>query len=1150
MACGSGCCGPPPDSAGAPPSNMAAGSPEPSAMQEPDAASVCCSDCSDVATSVQVHKDGTTSKESAPAACHDDGCCGQAVKPESAGHSAANDANQSHDSKKTDTCCPSESAKKLDRVATPDCCDDTTVPCCDDSCLDRLALRACEGEKEMVLITDSESTCHGVEDGRPCGHHTRVTRAAYSATLDALGCICRALLALGQESCCAPKERSSIDRKRGSRRNSARSILSRKMGVNCCGEGSCGSGSAQKPEASHGSHGSHHSHSSRASHDHHGHNAEHAVNINSSKDPCCGDCDSASPSSQLSENAPHSSPSSDPEKGFSEADWEHVVLSVTGMDCSSCENTVKRSFRPIPQVKNLQTSTTLARAEFDLDPSLGTLKDVLTRLHTTCNHTFTRIVIEDYSIDLITNNPSALAAEKEQWPKGVKRVSITSKNTVRVSYQPEKLGARDLVQGGWGGSMELAPPPVDPTIATGKKDLKRDFWMTVFSAILTVPVLVMAWAPLPEDHIAYGAASLALATIIQVVVAGPFYQKAFKALFYNRQIDMDLLIVVSTSAAYIFSVITFALLLSDQPLSVDQFFETSTLLITLIMVGRLAATFARHKAVASISVRSLQTQTAILVAEDGDKEIDTRLFQYGDRFKVAPDSIVPTDGTVINGVSEVDESMITGESLPCKKEARSPVIAGTINGSGPLIVRLNRLPADNTIAAIAKMVDKANLSKAEIQNLADKVASYFVPVIIGITLATFFIWLAVGVKVNDLSGREAATQAITYAIAALIVSCPCAIGLAVPMVIVVSTGIAADHGVVFKSAESIEVARRASHVVFDKTGTLTEGKLSIVNKTFIEEGHDPKVSTALLLGLVESIKHPVSAAVAAHLRSEGFEPLEVDKIKSLPGKGVTGVTPTNLQLKAGNSRWLHLGQDPRIQTILGSARSAFCFTIDGSLAAVFGLADTIRDDAMETVAALQGRGIQCYIFSGDDDGIVQSVASAVGIPAANIRSQCTPDMKQEHVKGLKLGASNRGPRWCFGLLPGKKSPPVVIFCGDGTNDSVAIKEATIGVAIQHDSEGGSAGIGADVAKSVADVVLVVPHLKGILTMVAVSRKAVGRIWVNFYWSFIYNIFAILLAAGAFESRNVRIPPAYAGLGELVSVVPVILLALLLKWEKF
>lgn len=850
------------------------------------------------------------------------------------------------------------------------------------------------------------------------------------------------------------------------------------------------------------------------------------------------------------ENGPQLSSNSDPEKGFSEADWEHVVLSVSGMDCSSCENTVKKSFKPILQVKNLQTSTTLARAEFDLDPSLGTLNDVLKRLDTTCDHTFTRIVIEDYSIDLIADNPSALASTEGQWPNGVKRITVTGKNTVRVSYKPEIVGARDLVEKGWGGPMELAPPPVDSTIATGKKDLRRDTWMTLFSIILTIPVLVMAWADLPEKDIAYGAASLTLATIVQVVVAGPFYRKASKALFYNRQIDMDLLIVISTSAAYIFSVVTFALLLSDQPLSVDQFFETSTLLITLIMVGRLAATFARHKAVASISVRSLQTQTAILVAQGGDKEIDTRLFQYGDCFKVAPDSIIPTDGTVINGMSEVDESMITGESLPRKKDVRSPVIAGTINGSGPLIVRLNRLPADNTITAIAKMVDKANLSKAEIQNLADKVASYFVPVIIGLTLATFFIWLAVGVKLNGLSGSEAATQAITYAIAALIVSCPCAIGLAVPMVIVVSTGIAADHGVVFKSAESIEVARQASHVIFDKTGTLTEGKLSIVNKIFIEQGQDPKVSAPLLLGLVESIKHPVSAAVAAHLKSEGVLPSLVKKVKSLPGKGVTGTTSAGLQLQAGNSRWLHLSDDPRIQSILGAAHSAFCFTINGSLAAVFSLADTIRDDAAVTVAALQDRGIRCYIFSGDDDGIVQSVASDVGIPATNIRSQCTPEMKQEHVKELKLGTSTRGPRRCFGLLPGKKSAPVVIFCGDGTNDSVAIKEATIGVAIQHDSEGGSGGIGADVAKSVADVVLVLPKLKGILTMIAVSRKAVDRIWLNFYWSFFYNIFAILLAAGAFESRNVRIPPAYAGLGELVSVVPVILLALLLKWEKF
>lgn len=289
---------------------------------------------------------------------------------------------------------------------------------------------------------------------------------------------------------------------------------------------------------------------------------------------------------------------------------------------------------------------------------------------------------------------------------------------------------------------------------------------------------------------------------------------------------MDLLIVLSISAAFIFSVASFGYLVVGDPLSTGEFFETSTLLITLIIVGRYISALARQKAVESIPIRSLQTSTALLVDEAGkEREIDVSLLQYGDIFKVAPDSRIPTDGTVVSGSSELDESMITGESSPIEKYAKSTVIAGSINGSGILIVRLARLSGDNTISStIAGMVGEAKLTKPMIQDIADRVASYSVPVV-ALTIITLVIWIAIGVTVRKQSGAEAIIQAITYAITVRIVSCPCAIGLAVPMVIVIASGVAAERGVIFKSAETIEVAYKTSHVVFDKTGTLTtQGK--------------------------------------------------------------------------------------------------------------------------------------------------------------------------------------------------------------------------------------------------------------------------------------------------------------------------------------
>lgn len=295
------------------------------------------------------------------------------------------------------------------------------------------------------------------------------------------------------------------------------------------------------------------------------------------------------------------------------------------------------------------------------------------------------------------------------------------------------------------------------------------------------------------------------------------------------------------------------------------------------------------------------------------------------------------------------------------------------------------------------MVDEAKLSKPEIQDIADRVASYFVPVVGALTILTLVIWIAIGVAVRKQSGAEATIQAITYAITVLIVSCPCAIGLAVPMVIVIASGVAAERGVIFKSADSIEVAYKTSHVVFDKTGTLTQGKLTVAAEEFM--GSDTNSSASLLLGLVGNIKHPVSAAVTAHLKAKGVLASAVSNPKTSTGKGVEG-TASGLVLRAGNSRWLNLLSDPHVQCILSQGYTAFCFTINDSLAAVFGLEDSLRPDALPTITKLHRRGISVHIISGDDDGAVRSAATQLGIPDTNVRSRCTPADKQAYIQGL------------------------------------------------------------------------------------------------------------------------------------------------------
>ncbi|KAH6629851.1 E1-E2 ATPase-domain-containing protein [Boeremia exigua] len=808
----------------------------------------------------------------------------------------------------------------------------------------------------------------------------------------------------------------------------------------------------------------------------------------------------------------------------SSAGIEHIVLSISGMTCTGCETKLQRTLGTLPYLRNLRTSLVLARAEFDIDHRIASVEDVIRHLSRTTEFRCEQVSMQGSSFELVCKGRAAVVADGK-WPVGVVEIRALDKDTVRVAYDASTVGARDLVERGWESAMQLAPMRLDASLDAGKRHVWHMGLMTLLSACLTIPVLVMAWAPLPRREVAYGSASLALATIVQVCVAGPFYPKALKALVYSRVIEMDLLIVLSTSAAYVFSVVSFGYMIAGSPLSTGEFFETSTLLVTLIMVGRWVASLARQKAAESISIRSLQTPTAILVEDNGQgKVIDARLLQYGDIFKVAPDSQVPTDGTVVEGSSEIDESMLTGESKPVEKHIGSPIIAGSINGQGMLTVRLTRLPGDNTITTIASMVDEAKLSRPRIQDIADKVASYFVPVVVALTIVTFVVWVAVGVAVRKQSGSQATIEAITYAITVLIVSCPCAIGLAVPMVIVIASGVAARRGVIFKSAASIEVAYKATDVVFDKTGTLTLGQLTVVEHSTVYA--DQVLSKSLLLGLLANIKHPVSAAVASHLVRDGVAATAVQDTKAVTGKGVQG-SWQGTELRAGNAQWLGLAAHPAVQALLDKGLTVTCFTIDGAIAAIYGLHDTLRPDAAATISALQRRGLTIHILSGDDDGAVQAAARHLSIPRSNIRSRCSPADKRDYIAALETQSASKKPR-----------KPVILFVGDGTNDAVALAQATVGI---HMSSG------TDIAQSAADVVLVRPELAGLLTLLAISRKAMRRVAFNFGWSFVYNTLAVLLGAGAFVSA--RIPPEFAGLGELVSVLPVVAAAVLLRWSK-
>ena len=854
---------------------------------------------------------------------------------------------------------------------------------------------------------------------------------------------------------------------------------------------------------------------------------------------------------------------------------QHVIAQVSGMTCTGCERKLQHALASTAGLHNVKTSIVLGRVEFDLVAGLS-IADAVTSLERQTDFKCTVLqegdhlevqlpegfTIQEEGKDHTVFSADAIALLRRSLfgpdlPSGVQNVEIlgskrrrqmfaltsngsrrqintgvnnhTAKRLrARIDYDPRVVGARDLLKKGFGSPLSLAI--IDSADATNPETdhLRHTLEMTLLSAFLTIPVLVLSWAPLPPQRSTiYECVSLVLATLVQCIIAGPFYPRALRALLVSHMIETDLLIVISTTTAFAYSVVAFAFEVKGDPLPTGSFFETSTLLVTLIMCGRLASAYARQKAVASISMHRLQPSTAVLIEEGKETQIDVREFQYDDLFKVSPDSVVPTDGIITSGNTEIDESMITGEAIPVVKAPGSQVVAGSHNGHGPFVARLTKLPVDNTVSRIAKMVDQAKLAKPRIQGTADLVASYFVPFILALTAIVFAIWIAGGLALRHNSVSDAVVTAITYSLAALVVSCPCAIGLAVPLVMMVAGEVGAKHGVIFRSPEAIERARKTSHVVFDKTGTLTRGNFTIVEEIYREGDHNEAAS--ITKQLTSNSNHPISQALSTHLKSNKSDLERLEAVSSIAGKGMQAMWKGQ-QIRGGSPVFVEETEDFDVQRLLSQGLTVFCLRHGSFLLAIYGLQDALRIDTVSVVSTLQARGIAISIISGDSSIAVNRLATELGVPTTQAQGLCTPEAKAAYVASLTATPPSRE----------RKTPATtIIFCGDGTNDALALAKAGIGVYM--------AG-GTDVAKSAADVVLTHPSLEGILALLDISEASMRRVYLNFAWSFIYNLCAILLAAGAFI--KVRIPPAYAGLGEIVSVLPVVAVAMQLRWIKF
>lgn len=483
-----------------------------------------------------------------------------------------------------------------------------------------------------------------------------------------------------------------------------------------------------------------------------------------------------------------------------------MMMSIQGMDCPSCAARVTKALLTIRSVADPKVNTFAGQATLTYNDGAVTPEDIARRTTTLtgfrCEVQEMTNSVQERRI-LVQVNKGIHSLEDIKLPRGISVRSLQHNKsggaTLEVDYDTWLIQPRKVIAAfaPWDGIHIPQPHSTDTNQAS--KDLFNLLWRTIISAICCIPVLIFSWAPIPSHPTIYGSISLALTTIIQVYVASPLYSSAFRSLFLQHIIDMDLLVVMSTSVAYVFSIVAFALQIAGHPFS-DQFFETSSLLVTLIMGGRLVSAYARRRASSALDeLAALQVHTLDLVSKDGRvAPISDELVHVRDVVRVLPDTLIPTDGVVVSGDSEVDESTITGESVPVNKGKGAKLIAGTLNLSGLMHMSVERVPNDNTVSDITRLMREAQDSRLPVQDLADKVASYLAPVVLVLSIVTFIVWILVGLYVRNQSTSVAGIAALKYAIAVMVISCPCAIALAVPMVVVISVAVSAKRGILFK----------------------------------------------------------------------------------------------------------------------------------------------------------------------------------------------------------------------------------------------------------------------------------------------------------------------------------------------------------------
>ncbi len=640
----------------------------------------------------------------------------------------------------------------------------------------------------------------------------------------------------------------------------------------------------------------------------------------------------------------------------------------------------------------------------------------------------------------------------------------------------------------------MALEPRMPSLEDGPdpelRDMTRRF---LLAAAFTLPLFVIVMA----DMLGYSILSprtrvwteLALATPVCVWSAWPFYVRFVQSL-RNRRLNMFTLIGLGVGVAYGFSLVA-ALAPDLFPASfrnshdgtVATYFEAAGVIVTLILLGQVLELRARGKTGAAIRelLGMAATSARRIVADGTEEDVPLDAVQVGDRLRVRPGEKVPVDGVVLEGTSSVDESMVTGESIPDEKQAGDRVIGATINGTGALVIRADKVGSETLLSRIVVMVAEAQRSRAPIQKLADQVAGWFVPIVIAVSIATFVIWSLVGPEPRM-------AHAIINAVAVLIIACPCALGLATPMSIMVATGRGASMGILFRNAEAIEVTRKVDTLVVDKTGTLTEGKPRLVS-VVPAGGLDEATLLQLVASLERASEHPLAAAIVAGAAERKITLTEVSGFGSITGKGVQGAVGGK-QVALGNRAMMEAaGVAPaaladRAEALRADGQTVMFVAVDGVLSGLVGVADPIKETTPEAIRTLRAEGLRIVMMTGDSKTTALAVAAKLGLD--DVIAEVLPEQKAEHVK--RLQAEGR----------------IVAMAGDGVNDAPALALAHVGIAM---------GTGTDVAMESAAVTLVKGDLRGIARARRLSRQTMSNIKQNLFFAFVYNVAGVPIAAG-------------------------------------